>query len=457
MMLIIHATSFLLVLVGLLATPIDGFGVQPKGSLSSLLSENSRRRSSLRYQNEESPTASVATASVAKNAELTKPSPTTTDSASVSTTTCSSISSSDDWDLRDDWALQDSVPRYTVGTESATFWTQLRHSTPELAKRSEAELEQRYKEWYSESEDLLLVECGSSPVLLSDWRVSTAAPLPSHATSKQTTPSTTMMSGSLPNGSQIWFPLKCAGTLGDDPMSCNAVDASSSKIAITQDTLDDCFISASMTMHTSSYAESTGGVVYELGAPRCEAHKVYHESRENLDLATGISHSNRYEAPHALTSMERNTGATRATIEAPADLAGHLCKLQQNVVSVAAKNVGTLSAIVAASTMSACLTLGYASSSHMQGAGPLSVTQNQHRQGEMVAAAAKPFSSSSIATSANSPIELTISEKRARAELKVGRDKRSMVLMQERLQKDEVQLKELQKEENRLEAAEWGF
>ena len=441
MMSIIHAISFSLVLVGLLATTIDGFGVQPKGSLSSLLSENSRRRSSLRYQIEESPTASVATASMGKNDELTKWSPTDTDYASIT------ISFDDDWDLRDDWALQDSVPRYTVGTESATFWTQLRHSTPELAKRSETELEQRYKEWYSESEDLLLVECGSSPVLLSDWRVSTAAPLPSHATSKQTTPSTTMMTGSLPNGSQIWFPLKCAGTLGDDPMSCNAVDASSSKISITQDTLDDCFISASMTMHTSSYAESTGGVVYELGAPRCEAHKVYHESRENLDMATGISHNN-YAAPHALSSMERNTGAT-ATIEAPADFAGQLCKLQQNVVLVAAKNVGTISAIVAASTMSACLTLGYASSGQMQVAGPLSVTQNQHRQEEMVAVA-KPSSSTSA-------IELTISEKRARAELTVGRDKRSMVLMQDRLQKDEVRLKELQTEENRLEAAEWGF
>jgi hypothetical protein len=32
-----------------------------------------------------------------------------------------------------------------------------------------------------------------------------------------------------------------------------------------------------------------------------------------------------------------------------------------------------------------------------------------------------------------------------------------MVVIQERLEKDEVRLKELQKEEHRLEAAEWGF
>jgi hypothetical protein len=344
---IIHAISCLFLLVGLLA-PINGFGVQPKGSLSSLLIENSRRRSSLRYQNEESPTSSVATSVAKKNESKKSPNDDST--------------SSDDWDLRDDWALQDSVPRYTVGMESATFWTQLRHSTPELAKRSEAELEKRYKEWYSSAEDLLLVECGTSPVLLSDWRVSTALSSSSTASKQTTTPSTTMMSGSLPNGSHIWFPLKCAGTLGDYPMSsCNS-NAASSEIPITQDTLDDCFISASMTMHTSSYAESTGGIVYELGAPRCEAHKVYHDnSRGSIDMATAIAHNYDHAHAHAHTTKNMNTGAIIED-HYPTDLGGQLCRLQKNFVSVASKNIGTLSAIVTASTMSACLTLSYDSS-----------------------------------------------------------------------------------------------
>jgi hypothetical protein len=426
---IIHTLSCLLLLVGLLSCT-DAFGVQPKGSLSSLLSESTRRRSSpLRYQNEESPTSSIST-------------PAATESKEDSEKKKAPKKSSDDideWDLREDWALQDSVPRYTVGKEAVTFWTQLRHSTPELARRTEAELEQRYKEWYSSAEDSLLVECGHSPMLLSDWRVSTAAPLPSSKTSTVTTPSTTMMSGSLPNGSQIWFPLKMAGTIGDDPMSC----AASPKAPITQDTLDDCFISASMTMHTSSYAESTGGIVYELGAPRCEAHRVYDNTSASLDASMGL-----LAAPVEAANTHHQT--------TPDTMFGHLDRLQKNFVSEASRNIGTLSTVVAASTMSACLALGYANG-HM-GTTPSTPSVTQNRQGDVVAAATPSRGTPVYYTrGATEMPELTVAEKRARAELKVGRDKRSLVLMQDRLQKDEAQLKELQKEEYRLEAAEWGF
>ena len=403
--------SCLLLLASLLA-PIDGFGVQPKGSLSSLLSENSRRRSSLSYQNEESPTSSVPTSVQEGRTESKKNEKTI-----------------DDWDLREDWALQDSVPNYTVGTEAATFWTQLRHSTPELAKRSEAALEERYKEWYSSEEDSMLVECGPSPVLLSDWRVSTGATLPS-ASLKKKSITTTMMSGSLPNGSQIWFPLKCAGTLGDDSMMSNTQILEN---PITQDTLDDCFISASLTMHMSGYAESTGGVVYELGAPRCETHKI-HGPRDGLDASMGIT-----SIPDTASHSEIDSD----------DIGGHLGRLHKHLVSEASKNVGTISAIVVASTMSACLTLGFANS-HV--AVSPSVTQN--RQGDVVEA--KADERIYFSKTAEGP-ELTISEKRARAELKVGRDKRNMVVMQDYLQKDEANLEELRKEEYRLEAAEWGF
>ena len=402
------------VILGVLAS-VDGFGVTPKGSLSSALSENNRRRSSLRYLNDESPTSSV-------------PRPTDKEEESEATVQIekpiTKVSDQREWDLREDWALQDSVPRYTVGAESATFWTQLRHSTPELEGRSEAELEARYKEWYSESEDLLLVECGPSPILLSDWRVTTAAKLPSPG--KTSTPTTTMMSGSLPNGSQIWFPLKCAGTLGDDSLGC----ASTIEAAITQDTLDDCFISASMTMHTSSYAESTGGVVYELGAPRCEAHKI-HGPRVSL---AAIENSKPEEPVK------------------PTGLAVQFCDLQKNFVSAAAKNVGTIQAIIAASTLSASLAMGY-SQSQVQTIPQASPSVTQNRQGDIVASRSR---SSPMVYSTTAP-ELSIGEKRARAELRVGSDKRSLVRMQQRLAKDQAMLNELRQEEFLAQSTEMGM
>lgn len=388
---------------------IDGFGVQPKASLSAVLSENNRRRSSLRYQNEESPTSSV------------------TNNNHHHKKTRKTWDTDDDWDLREDWALQDSVPRYTVGTtETATFWTQLKHSTPELGKRTESELEERYKDWYKSSEDSLLVECGPSPRILSDWRVDSVH-------SSKSASAVTMMSGSLDDGSRIWFPLKCAGTVGDDPMRCYI---SPQTPVIAQDTLVDCFISASMTLHTSSYAESTAGIVYELGAPRCEAHRDHRAATTILD---GGIHS----IPSATAEHE---GELEEDV-----LFSHLDRLSKTLVSVAGNNAGTILTTVVVSTLSACLTLGFvsgpiAAAPISPSASPPLVHEKQER-GDIVA----------VGRSSQESPELTISEKRARAELRVGRDKRSLVLMEQRLEKDEANLEELRKEEYRLEAAEWGY
>ena len=46
-----------------------------------------------------------------------------------------------------------------------------------------------------------------------------------------------------------------------------------------------------------------------------------------------------------------------------------------------------------------------------------------------------------------SPRELSISEQRARAELKIGSDKRRIVKLREQLSKDKIKLKELQTQE----------
>jgi len=53
--------------------------------------------------------------------------------------------------------------------------------------------------------------------------------------------------------------------------------------------------------------------------------------------------------------------------------------------------------------------------------------------------------------------EVSIQEQRARQELKILREKRAMATLQEKVQRDEVKLSELQKEETRQEGAELGF
>lgn len=427
--------SLLLLVVGtlcvLLPFPVaNAFGVPPKGSLSALLSETAsstrRTRSSLRYQNEESSTSTSTSTSTTP----TTPTPTTVTKNGLD------LEDKDEvvWELREDWALQDAVPRYTVGTNhhpnhknnnaaaAVTFWKQLRHSTQELSARTEDELEERYREWYASAEDSLLVECGGSPSLLSDWSLSGDG----------------VVSGSLPNGSRIWFPLNSAGIVGCDDetnycgdygagaITTTSSSSSSSSKGITQDTLDDCFISASMAPYTSSYAESMAGVVYELGAPRCEAHRVYNGARTPTTTAPETNYRNG-------GSSEDEPGITH-----------HL------VTGFAKTHTGTLSAMIASSAVSVCLALGCASSQIQTASGALVQNHNSF-------VGATTGASSTTGPSSTTPTELTVSEQRARAELRVGRDQRSLVMMQNRLEKDELLLKELRQEESRLEAAEFGF
>ena len=54
-------------------------------------------------------------------------------------------------------------------------------------------------------------------------------------------------------------------------------------------------------------------------------------------------------------------------------------------------------------------------------------------------------------------MEVSIQEQRARQELKILREKRVMATLQEKIQRDQVNLSELQKEETRQEGAELGF
>jgi len=334
-----------------------------------------------------------------------------------------------DWDLRMDWALQDAVARYTVGSGEtpATFWTQLRHSTPDLSNRSEDELEERYRALLDRqklgrkegnentAEETKLVPCGSSPILLSEWWVSSSP-------STGAAVGTAMMGGVLPNGSRIWFPLECTGTLGDDP---KAISSSSAP--------------TSFTMY--SYAESIGGIVYELGAPAPnQQQQLLHQLQPQNEILFG-----------------EDSLASRGVIDGDGDLADRVSRFAVGSLSAVGKHAKTILPVIVASTLSASLTLGY-----IDGIRSTSSYFAQHPQQHQIVRSSKPsygavemyYTSSGGGTSNT---ELSISEQRARQELKVGRDKRSMVMLQERLRKDETRLKELRTEESQLEAKEWGF
>jgi len=352
------------------------------------------------------------------------------------------------WDLRQDWALQDAVPRYTVGRTmissseaslGATFWTQLRHSTPALATNTETDLEKRYSVLQQRQQQQLektkssattndiqvpkLIQSGSSPTLLSDWWISASSSSASSITSPTSSMiSTTMISGILESGSKIWFPLQCAGTVGDQPITSDS---------ISQDTLDDFFISSSMTLHTSSYAISMGGMVYELGKPQ--------RQQQQQQIILGESHD---------STNSIGTGDHDTII-----LINQLKKMTNATTSIITKNAGMFLSIIAASTISACITAGYVTAIKTT-ADNTAYTRNAN-QNQIVAITKSSSSSTSAAKYTRGTTEnrgtvpqYTVSEQRARQELRVGRDKRHMVLLQDKLDRDEVKLTELRQEES---------
>jgi len=70
------------------------------------------------------------------------------------------------WQDAEDWALTDNAAEFTVGSgaEKSTFWTALATSTPQLAARSGAECEERWKELNVEQ-----AKVGKQPLVLEDW------------------------------------------------------------------------------------------------------------------------------------------------------------------------------------------------------------------------------------------------------------------------------------------------
>ena len=102
-----------------------------------------------------------------------------------------------EWRDKEDWALADSVPQFTVGSgESvATFWQALAAATPELAGRTASECESRWGELEPQQ------RIGPQPPVLEDWEK-----LPDGR-----------YSGRVNGGSSVWLTVALEGKLSQDP------------------------------------------------------------------------------------------------------------------------------------------------------------------------------------------------------------------------------------------------
>lgn len=136
--------------------------------------------------------------------------------------------------MKQDWALIDSVPSYTVNAESdrpATFWTQLSALTPELSRISPEQLQDRYEVLRcNDSNSTRLTNSGPQPPVIDRWYYSEDG---------------STVWGILDNGSTIGVSVAARGWLIDDPLAATMKDK------ITQ----------------GGWVMVIGGVVYELGVP----------------------------------------------------------------------------------------------------------------------------------------------------------------------------------------------
>jgi len=326
----------------------------------------------------------------------------------------------DGWMLKEDWALLDSVPGFTVqssyhGLEGVrqlkTFWTQLKHSTPELSSRTEVELEGRYQKLSLDKKSGRqdFIGCGPSPPLLSDWWVNDnggngenalddISPLPSGAI---------MMSGILTSGSKIWFPLQRVGTLSDNT-ACYEIPMVSPLTISSVNPPNGLW----------NYAEANGGCIYELGSRKVLRNRVGSlnmESKRNVDIRSWASHA--------------------------ANGKKWMSSLNNNMLLIAG-----LFLVSAGISFSAGQQYAPASSSSPASSGQVAAIVIRTRD----------ISTTPVRTT-NSYAELSIVEMRARQEVRVNTEKRAMARIQDRLKGDEAKLTELQNEEARQEASSWGF
>jgi hypothetical protein len=334
----------------------------------------------------------------------------------------------DSWELQEDWLLMDQVPLFTVHAtsrvqtiggmmhergdhSSATFWTQLRHSTPLLSYKNEEELENRYRvlrqRQFDEEESNTnyvtgekgmggknMIQCGKSPELLTEWWTEKYSHADDHGAGAM------MMGGELLNGSRIWFPLSQAGTLQGNHLR----------------SLDDWH---GDDHEQWNYAEAMGGHVYELCIPRRHHTTKKDTTRKSIDISA----------------------------------------INSEIVPWLSSRNGSIFAIFTASILSAAI--AFSADPLRQATGtsaaqitptPITIIVQRSRL-----PSSSPTSICPYTNGATDITEMSLSAQRAHQELKVEREKTTVQHVQDRLKLDELKLKDLIKEENRQEAIKYGF
>ncbi len=314
------------------------------------------------------------------------------------------------WELMEDWILQDKVPEFTV--RGSTFWRQLKHTIPELSSRSEQQLQERYKQISSKefsnddnnnkSNGTPFVECGDSPEVLSTWWMDVVG---------TNSAAVMMMHGRLSNGSNIWFPLQSAGTVGGN----HNVDDTSFRWLLE----DGDF---------TKYVESSAGCIYELGTPKPNSmDTLFASTTDESTTNTNILGLNPSNEP--LTNPTANLGTA-------------------------------ISAAIASSILSAFLAFNLGQSSLPKPAPtptPVTTTAIVKRQSPSVQAVTPAVLGSGMKYERTlqkdgsvNIVEMSIGEQRASQELKIFRQERRITTLQDKLETDKRKLRELSQQEAAL-------
>ena len=348
-----------------------------------------------------------------------------TSSSSLTTPMASTTPSSQDssWTLREDWALIDQLPKFTVGQgeQTRTFWTQLVASTAELSsKKSPDELYQRCQQLSLEQKNdtniniPLPLHFGPPPPLLSRWRMD----LTTTTTTSAQYAADNRAVGTLEDGRVIWLHYHVVGRLPGDLFS----DASSPSL---------------MALIPGGYLEAIGGRIYELGEPTME-----------VTTTRGVKGNTFWQDDEDSSVLSSSSSSPSVSRSRP-----NASRTREGMAWWLPATTGTVSALLASSVLSACIGYGaglgmIADESSSSNGGPHHTTvqqpltnafsSNKDRHG--VNNFNDMHYKSSYSTSTPS-----LEERKARAEYRILREQRVLQKISEQLERDQADLRGLER------------
>jgi len=358
-----------------------------------------------------------------------------------------------EWELMEDWILQDRLPEFTVrgsirsitpgssrrrkAATISTFWRQLKQTIPELSSRTEFELEDRYNtlaaaaaENSSSSSATPFIKCGQSPEVLTDWCLGVVEKKAGNANNSDSSATRIMMHGSLSNGSSIWFPLQSAGIVDasssvSNPDGNKKGDAETDFLWLLEEgnRNDDAY--------RIKYVEASGGCIYELGTPKPNAMMLVNEDEEKSNLLAGFQAIELDQAKERLSSSTTSTGMALSAVIATSLLSASLAFFAGQESSISLQSRTTPTGMITPSKNAV-----------------LPKQQQQQQQQQQPSQAITPavlgsgmkYERSVQRDGTQKIVELSTSEQRASQELRVYREERRLKDLQEQRSDDDERL-----------------